>query len=724
MGVISRMREVSPYLLALFAIVFIGFMVATDADIQRVLQVGENPATAVIGEVNDEQIRYVDFNERLEQQLEQQRRSAGEEVSIDEAGIRQSLWDIMVEEILLRQEATKVAFPVTREELLDILLDNPPDYMKQPFTDSAGRFHRERYVELVTQPERLADYVDPNSGVDPIEVVERWKRDLLRIEDFLRQSRTREHMRSLVHAIGSIVSPSYLRRQYSVENSSAEVHYVAYSIDRMPDRDITVAETDIERYYEKNREMFRQKKPMRKLKYVIFPLEPTSQDTAAFRKRLDRIQRQLESVAEEQRDSVFSLLMAEYQGRSVGLTSVASIDPQRTAYLLGKPVGAVIGPVELAGKFYFFRVDQREKGDTPVVHASHILIGFGSNKDSARSEAQKLLRRVRAGEDFAQLARQYSQDRASAERGGDLGWFPRGRMVKPFEEAAFAAEPGSIVGPVESPFGFHIIAVHAKSDERIAYSEIELSVTLGTAGRNQIFREAYSFKQQVQKGIPFDTLARRLKRNAVETAFFEATTPVLGSRALTEFAFNNSIGTVSDPMELRPYGVVVAQVVDERKPGYKPLSDVRAEITERVRRIKKLDVLRGHVEKVYQRLKGADILARIAAIDSTVQVQTATMVKDNGFLQGYGNDPIVTAMAYRVPIGVIAPPIRGERAYFIVQVVKREVADPKKMEQRQFVELYRRLYNTAKASAYYYWYTAIRDRAAIEDRRSKFYREF
>lgn len=724
MGVISRMREVSPYLLALFAIVFIGFMVATDADIQRVLHMGENPATAVIGEVNGEAIRYAEFNERFEQQLEQQRRTAGADAAIDEAGIRQSLWDMVVEEILLRQEATKASFPVTRGELLDILLDNPPDYMKQPFTDSAGRFHRERYIELVTQPERLADYIDPASGVDPIEAVERWKRDLVRIEDFLRQSRTREHMRSLVSAAGSIVSPGYVRRQHVVENSSAEVTYVAYTIDRVPDRDVTITDADIERYYQQNREAFRQKKPMRKLKYVIFPLEPTAQDTANFRKRLERIQRELESVPETQRDSIFSFLMAEYQGRSVGVTSVSALDPQRAPYLVGKPVGSVVGPVELLGKFFFFRIDQRESGDTTVVHASHILINFGSNKDSARAEAQKLLQRARAGEDFAQLARLHSQDRGTAQRGGDLGWFPRGRMVKPFEEAAFAAEPGAIVGPVESPFGFHIIAVHDKTNERIAYSEIELSIMLGTTGRNQIFREAHSFKQQVQKSIPFDTLARRLNRQAVETAFFEATTPVLGSRALTDFAFHNPVGTVSDPFELKPYGVVVAQIVDERKPGYKPLSDVRADITEKLRRSKKLDFLRSHVDSVYQRLRGADILARIVDIDPNVQVQTATMVKDNGFLQGYGNDPIVTTLIYRVPVGTIAPPIRGERAYFIVQVTKREVPDSTAMERKQFVEIYRQLYNTGKASAYYYWYTALRDRAAIEDHRNRFYREF
>ncbi|HNH25301.1 MAG TPA: SurA N-terminal domain-containing protein, partial [Accumulibacter sp.] len=92
--------------------------------------------------------------------------------------------------------------------------------------------------------------------------------------------------------------------------------------------------------------------------------------------------------------------------------------------------------------------------------ASHILIAANSpaDKDKARSQAEKVLKEVQATPDkFAELARQQSQDPGSAEKGGDLGFFARGAMVKPFEDAAWKLREKEISGLVESDFGFHII---------------------------------------------------------------------------------------------------------------------------------------------------------------------------------------------------------------------------------------------------------------------------
>src|SRR5947209_10241506 len=77
----------------------------------------------------------------------------------------------------------------------------------------------------------------------------------------------------------------------------------------------------------------------------------------------------------------------------------------------------------------------------------------------ARQKAEDLLKRVRAGEDFTALAKEFSEDPGSRAQGGDLGWFGRGQMIKEFEDAAFALKRGEVSGVVESPFGYHIIKV-------------------------------------------------------------------------------------------------------------------------------------------------------------------------------------------------------------------------------------------------------------------------
>jgi peptidyl-prolyl cis-trans isomerase C len=98
------------------------------------------------------------------------------------------------------------------------------------------------------------------------------------------------------------------------------------------------------------------------------------------------------------------------------------------------------------------------------VRASHILIAVPANataeqKQAAHTEAEGVLKRAKAGEDFATLAKQFSKDSGSAAVGGDLNYFPKEQMVPPFSAAAFALKPGEISSLVETQFGLHIIKV-------------------------------------------------------------------------------------------------------------------------------------------------------------------------------------------------------------------------------------------------------------------------
>jgi peptidyl-prolyl cis-trans isomerase C len=121
--------------------------------------------------------------------------------------------------------------------------------------------------------------------------------------------------------------------------------------------------------------------------------------------------------------------------------------------------------------FYDSNLERFKQGDT--VHAAHILIGVPQNaspeqKAEAKNKAAAVLKTVKAGGDFATLARANSSDPGSAPNGGDLGFFPKGQMTPAFEEAAFKLKPGTTSGLVETPFGFHIIKVLERRGPRTA----------------------------------------------------------------------------------------------------------------------------------------------------------------------------------------------------------------------------------------------------------------
>lgn len=125
----------------------------------------------------------------------------------------------------------------------------------------------------------------------------------------------------------------------------------------------------------------------------------------------------------------------------------------------------------------FYLANPKQFVQPEQVHAQHVLI---KSEGRSREEALTLAKRVAAqankdGQDFAKLAAEFTEDPSGKANGGDLGFFARGRMVKPFEDAAFGLEsPGEIVGPVESPFGYHVIRlVERKPEGTVPFEQVK-----------------------------------------------------------------------------------------------------------------------------------------------------------------------------------------------------------------------------------------------------------
>lgn len=158
----------------------------------------------------------------------------------------------------------------------------------------------------------------------------------------------------------------------------------------------------------------------------------------------------------------------------------------------------------------FFEARRDEIGSRPATIEFVQIVVTPEPADSAReaalAEAQAALEDLRGGGDFATVARRYSDDPGTRERGGDLGWFRRGRMVPEFERAAFAMRPGQTSGVVETPFGFHIIKVdRVKGPERLV-RHILIRPTLTEEDRAQTRVRAEEVASKLRAGAPVDSL--------------------------------------------------------------------------------------------------------------------------------------------------------------------------------------------------------------------------
>ena len=197
-------------------------------------------------------------------------------------------------------------------------------------------------------------------------------------------------------------------------------------------------------------------------------------DLVAFRLVRQEAQRRQVAVSDAELDAAMKQVRSQFRDEAQFKAALANQqmtlpqlrDETRLNLMVSKTLEQEVGqqivvkPSDISS-FYEKNPDKFQQPE--AVHASHVLVAVQQGapdavKSAARAKAVTVLKQARAGADFGKLARTYSDD-ASREHGGDLGFFPKGQMVPPFEAAAFALQPGQISDIVETPFGFHVIKV-------------------------------------------------------------------------------------------------------------------------------------------------------------------------------------------------------------------------------------------------------------------------
>ena len=335
------------------------------------------------------------------------------------------------------------------------------------------------------------------------------------------------------------------------------------------------------------------------------------------------------------------------------------------------------------------------------IKASHILIKVDEGTDETVREekkafAEKLLEEVKSGKDFAELARVNSDDAASAVKGGNLGYFTRGSMVKPFEQAAFNMKPGDISEVVETTFGYHIIKVEEYTEPGVR--SLEESMDEVKAGLRQEKAKQLAFEKAM------DAYNINRKTGDLEAA---ATTNELGLKESGLFARDGYIDGIGSNAEI----INAAHLLEENKLAKPVATDdgiILFALKERVAsHIPELDEVKDLVTASYQATEAVK-LAKAAAeelvadlVDGGSLVKLAKRgkytVEETGeftrtyspFVPRLGTSEELSTAAFEVKEGetAIDQLFEIQKRFVVVEVKERIAADVTLLDEAKRAEL-------------------------------------
>ena len=314
------------------------------------------------------------------------------------------------------------------------------------------------------------------------------------------------------------------------------------------------------------------------------------------------------------------------------------------------------------------------------VRASHILLRVDDEdtEEEVVERAANLATQARGGADFAELAREHSDDEGTVENGGDLGLFGRGRMVPEFEAAAFEMNEGDISDPVKSAFGYHVIQVTEKQEEITQPFE-----TVQTTIQNLLKQErASSRSTALSRAIaaevetPEDLAQAAASRGyeLQESGFAARGEPILGlgmAPQVSAQAFSiepNEVAGVDTPS-----GPAFITVIATQDPYIPPIEEVRDRVREDVIRKKSLALALERANEAAEVLKSADDFLS-AAETAEFAVGTSELVARGASFPQVGISSPVEAVAFAMEPGAVSDVIQAANSAAIVHLVEKEDA--------------------------------------------------
>ena len=319
------------------------------------------------------------------------------------------------------------------------------------------------------------------------------------------------------------------------------------------------------------------------------------------------------------------------------------------------------------------------------VRARHILISVAPDapaktRQQAQAKAEQILEQLKKGADFAKLAAQDSDDPGTRDRGGDLGFFERGQMIKPFEDAAFSLKPGQLSGVVATRFGYHIIRVeevkpaHTDTLEQARPRIVQLIKE--RSGRKAAIEDQRADLAAALGGARLADLVAKRGLQLVTTPSFAAGEPVPKVGANPEFAstaFKLGKGEVA-PVNGKGSGMFLIQLVDRDPAHIPPLKQISDKVRDEMVRREAEGKARDRAESLIKQIKSAADFNQVAEINHLTVHKTEPFDRSTNTVPTIGDFPEVTQAAGTVTLvpGVIPKVMVQSGNYYIVELLSRQ----------------------------------------------------
>ena len=667
-----------------------------------------------VAKVDGEVIKIQDYQGRIDEMTEMYKMQSGQNNLPEEYmnQIRQSVFDAMVQEVVLDEATAKLGMGVSPEELFDMVQGeniSPMIQQMQMFVNpQTGAFDKTALLNFLKtiDDDNIASY-PADQQAQLIQARNFW---LFWEKNIKRQRLEQKYTTLLSKAVSANVLDAKEAFDAAAENS--DIVYAMQSYASIPDSTVEVSKSEIEKLYNQRKELYKQKEG-KVIKYIAVDIRPSQED-------YDKASADIESLKEEfaTSEKVADIVNenSEVPYMDAFFTENA-FDPEMKQFATTSEVGAVYGPVFDNDKYRMFKlVDKKMAPDS--VKVSHIML---ANGDEARTTAlaDSLMNVLKNGGNFAELAKEFSADQA-AENGGELGWFTEITALRgvneDFKNAVFSTPVNEVV-KVKSLYGTHLVKVTEKTANVNKYKVADIDMTVSPSSKtySNIYNELNQFISKNNDLAKLDDAAKEAGYNLISGVTVTADNQTLGSiknsRPVIRWAFQNDKGKISEIFECDDK-FVIAGIEGTLKEGYRSLASLTPTLRAEIAAQKK-------GEKISADLKAKNLTSVEAYADAMGSRVDSVKFINFGTrrIAGIGVEPKLNAMVSVAEVGQVSEPVAGNNGVYVFKVYDRN-KDAKEYNEADEIK-------TLDASnAYRFGFQAIQslvNKADVEDNRIRFF---